>query len=104
MNEESISKQIRGLFPMATGARCSVRRGKVAFRHRQGEEPSSGVERCAGTEPERVQALGRLPGRVPCRAGEALKNIASPPRDLMFEALWRLVGKTVTAGGEHEVM
>ncbi|MFJ8186569.1 BTAD domain-containing putative transcriptional regulator [Streptomyces sp. NPDC096105] len=37
-------------------------------------------------------------------ARAALEGIASPPRDLMFEALWCVVGKAAAAVGDHGTM
>ncbi len=37
-------------------------------------------------------------------ARAALRDIAPPPRDLMFEALWCVVGRAATAVGDHGTM
>lgn len=87
----------RGLLPLAQLS-LALRQHETARIAVIAPETDWGPYR-SWVEPTLLVARGELDG-----AREALRTLASPPRDLLFEALWAMVASAATAVGDRETM
>ncbi|MGW5922450.1 AfsR/SARP family transcriptional regulator [Nocardia fluminea] len=87
----------RGLLPLARLS-LALRQHETARIAAIDPETDWGPYR-SWVEPTLLVARGELGG-----AREALRTLASPPRDLLFEALWAMVASAATAVGDRETM
>ncbi|MEV6225680.1 BTAD domain-containing putative transcriptional regulator [Nocardia fluminea] len=87
----------RGLLPLARLS-LALRQHETAGIAAIDPETDWGPYR-SWVEPTLLVARGELDG-----AREALRILASPPRDLLFEALWAMVASAATAVGDRETM
>ncbi|MGW4825547.1 AfsR/SARP family transcriptional regulator [Streptomyces sp. NPDC004227] len=85
----------RGLLPLA----------RLCVRLRHGAPPT-GVDENADWGPYEpwIRPLLLAEGGRTEEAGAALRAISSPPRDLMFEALWCLIARAAVAVGDRDMM
>ncbi|MGW3510876.1 BTAD domain-containing putative transcriptional regulator [Streptomyces sp. NPDC000994] len=85
----------RGLLPLA----------RLCVRLRHGAPPT-GVDEKADWGPYEpwIRPLLLAEGGRTEEAGAALRAISSPPRDLMFEALWCLIARAAVAVGARDMM
>ncbi|MFF4764153.1 BTAD domain-containing putative transcriptional regulator [Streptomyces sp. NPDC001292] len=85
----------RGLLPLA----------RLCVRLRHGAPPA-GVDENADWGPYEpwVRPLLLAEGGWTEEAGAALRGVSSPPRDLMFEALWCLIARAAVAVGDRDMM
>jgi hypothetical protein len=83
-----------GLLPLA----------ELSLRLRHGLPPVANAEEDWGPYETWVRPLLLVEAGNASAARASLENIASPPRDLMFEAMWCLTARAATAVGNREVM